>query len=919
MDQLINRPTTAFICHPNAVAIAREIDMAMARCGLLASETASANEGFEVQIVAGAGMWHLLRVTPMRALWGVMDSRGTPFFQLLSKQLAVPGFAAISDPDHAASQVFLELDAQGDMRASGEWRDGSNLGEIRLVQPIQPFSSGLISLWAQGQTQAAIDGIAHATPTQAFLRFAIKRLGSELLATSEDWSASVVFASRYVLAPEADVHAFLLRIEEERAQQAAAEAAARLEQMAKAARAAEVQAATDAQAAEAQAAAHASLEEIERADARAVAAAAAATVASLEPNAPSTDAHDSAALAAQLASTEQAPGDGHAAFAGEKAIQAAVSVAATVAVAGEGVGDVGAAVAPADRTDVAGGPGADGAAEAETFEPSYADGQRIAFGDAVAIDGGLSGGRLQTVMRKADAPGGFAVELDVGGGRLHTLDGAAFLNRATLLGHEALSYHAADGHVVDWLQKRVSQEDGRAMLFLGIRLLRGSGIDKDPRKAYEYLVRAADHNEAMAQYLVGMMSKSPNRSAKYWAKAAEQGHAASQFCLGIAHLQGNGVALDAELGVTWLTRAAEQGQLAAMYALGLRQSLPEQALEEDPDLKLSRLQHKAEQGDWVAACVLGRVAVQSADQLDADHAAQALLNAANANFKPAWAQLAELANNRPLGQALQDEVRAALMEHAAQGSTASQLALGMLQTSDLGSNQLESGLRHLHEAAASGEDRARGRIHAVQVALLATAPAMVEQVALVGDDADQRDALIERLLNAAWSLQVIGDGNVVAMGPNARAQVQSLLAGAAQLGDASAAQSLEALRDDPRWAQAQLLDQLTRNGVAQSESLASPNDFGGMALNDLDKERKSPHTAEDVAQNAAALPMSGVPSADALETRVPADTATPETLEPNAGPKAEREPGDDAEQTPGDGPVAESAPAPKRRPWWKFW
>ena len=25
MDQLINRPTTAFICHPNAVAIAREI------------------------------------------------------------------------------------------------------------------------------------------------------------------------------------------------------------------------------------------------------------------------------------------------------------------------------------------------------------------------------------------------------------------------------------------------------------------------------------------------------------------------------------------------------------------------------------------------------------------------------------------------------------------------------------------------------------------------------------------------------------------------------------------------------------------------------------------------------------------------------------------------------------------------------
>ena len=965
MDQLSTRITTAFICHPNAKVILREIDVAMARCGFLPASVA-ADGDLLVQLVAGSGMWHLMRMTPMSSLWTVMDSRGTPFFQLLGKQLAAPGFAVIAE-DGQEGEVFFELDAQGSLRASGVWGEGDRLGEIRLSQPIQPFSSGLRSLWNQGSSQAAVDGLDDLSPAQAFLRIAILRLGGESL-QSDNWTGVQRMEGRFAKADEAEVAAFLARKEQEREEERLAAAAKQSAAAAAAAEAAAVRAQAAAQEAKAARDAAAAAESAEldapsllqpdeetQPDAVSESAGPAETAGDgLDERQSPPEAADAPAAAPPSTVDEPAQAEGPAS---QLAVQETPSPA-DVAAPGALTQDLPSA-APAAPV------AASAPAEAEQPSvPSYASGQPIEVGDAVAIDDGFSGGRMQAVAMDAAAPGGFVVALDVGGGRLQQFDGSSFVKRAQRLGQETLSYHAADGRVVDWLQARTAEGDARAQLYLGIRLLQGTGIDKDPKKAYEYLVLAADQNQALAQYLVAMMSKNPTRSARYWGAAAEQGHAPSQFCMGVAHVQGAGVPRDLSLARGWFERAAAQLQLPALYNLGVLDHKPEAQILQDPDTKLPRLQQMAEGGDVIAAWALGQLALQEGSGLDVDQTALELMTAAGDGFDPAWRTVVDLlASNR-----LSDHVRELLelgLSQAPEGPAAD-LGKGLIFTAEgHTASELATGVRYLHTAAEAGDAKAKTRLQVLQVELLAHAPDLVAQAQLATPELGK--PLLPLLRSNAQALQTLGESSVAPLGPNGRMQALALWSAAAQLGDADAAQALQALQADPRWAQVQVLGELVRQPVGQTESLApvevEDSPVWSMSKSERETGRQALDTGADAedAEDAEAKLLSELlakPEGDAFAQSLSSDDlevlgafkdmpslqtldtmsaesvlAAPADGDPDDAQAQELAQADtaaadagaaDAQATDAEADAQVPAvfvqePPPKRRPWWKFW
>ncbi|ARU04673.1 hypothetical protein CCO03_08295 [Comamonas serinivorans] len=897
MDPIFSRPTTAFVCHPSAQAIAHEIDLAMAHCGLLPDDGPdAAAEGPVVELLAGAGLWHVWRISPDEGLWQLRDGGGVPLLQQVCKRLSVPGFATVFDAEDAGSEVLLEMDAQGQLRAAGAWRGADRLGEVPLSLPMQPFSSGLKSLWAQAQTQAAVDGLT-LTPVRAFLRMAWQRLGGSPLADAGK-GPRPVSTTRYRAADAAALRDFLAQKQGGRT--------------------------APAQGADSPAEAG-----VPPPDHLGVGTAASQT-------------RWEAGLAAARARVESAP-DSAAGVASDAASppHAAASDSAQVA-----------SMPEPESPGVAAGAQAVPVAPPVAAAPRYAQGETMAVGDAVALDGGMSGGRLQALQGEGRD---FRAVLDVGGGREQAFAGADFVARATRVGTDTQSYHAADGLVVDTLKARAEQGDAKAMLYLGIRLLRGAGIDRDPHKAYAWLTQAADREAVLAQYLVGMMSKNPARSARYWERAAQRGHASSQFCLALALLHGQGVAQDTARGTQWLSRAAQQGHLAAMYNLGLLKTGSDRALIEDVDARLPLFVAKAEGGDHVATWLLAQ-AIQAGAPLELDQVVSWLSDAVAEGFEPAYEHLASLAAQPAVSTAARDRASLQLAEQAVVGSLTARFALGQLLVHG-DADALGEGLRQLHEVAGSGNVRASDAIRQVQVELLANVQALLADARVAGaasaDDvgADlSREAVRERVWRAATGLQAIADGGVVEMGPNARVQVQNLYQAAADLGNADATLQLAALRADPRWEQALLLDHLVAPGLTQTESLLPIHDDDeGMEPLSFSHHRESvdtPDQGEAEAKSAFDTDMGEArqpegPHEDGEAPPAPVDTPLPALSDSAADEAAadatastlQAEPASQTgelgeadlpgvEVTPADD-AAPVAPAPevppKRKPWWKFW
>jgi hypothetical protein len=100
---------------------------------------------------------------------------------------------------------------------------------------------------------------------------------------------------------------------------------------------------------------------------------------------------------------------------------------------------------------------------------------------------------------------------------------------------------------------------------LGLNYSQGRGVAKDYSEAVKWWRKAAEQNDAKAQYNLGTcyatgqgVEEDVVEAVKWWRKAAEQNHAEAQYNLGVCYANGQGVAKDQVEAVVWYRKAAEQ-------------------------------------------------------------------------------------------------------------------------------------------------------------------------------------------------------------------------------------------------------------------------------------------------------------------------------------------------------------------------
>lgn len=111
---------------------------------------------------------------------------------------------------------------------------------------------------------------------------------------------------------------------------------------------------------------------------------------------------------------------------------------------------------------------------------------------------------------------------------------------------------------------------GIANLNTGLMYKDGNGVKQDLEKAYSYIKKSAEKNNAEAQFWIGYMyfhgegvEQSDKSSIEWLNKSVEQQNDMAQWLLGILYFEGNenGVEIEhnAELGIKLLKMSAEQG------------------------------------------------------------------------------------------------------------------------------------------------------------------------------------------------------------------------------------------------------------------------------------------------------------------------------------------------------------------------
>lgn len=129
---------------------------------------------------------------------------------------------------------------------------------------------------------------------------------------------------------------------------------------------------------------------------------------------------------------------------------------------------------------------------------------------------------------------------------------------------------------VKWFTKAAEQENAKAQYNLGICYYYGYGVQyRDRREAVKWYTRAAEQGNADAQNDLGYcyefgegVDKNLKEAVKWYTKAAEQGLPVAQCNLGVCYKYGYGVEKNLEEAVKWYTKAANQEYARAQYNLG---------------------------------------------------------------------------------------------------------------------------------------------------------------------------------------------------------------------------------------------------------------------------------------------------------------------------------------------------------------
>jgi len=133
---------------------------------------------------------------------------------------------------------------------------------------------------------------------------------------------------------------------------------------------------------------------------------------------------------------------------------------------------------------------------------------------------------------------------------------------------------------------------------------KGTIVEKNSKRAFEWTEKSANKGNHDAQYLLGtfyqcgydVVAIDQKESVKWFTKAAEKGHAPSQCALGLCYRDGDGVVPSKESD-TWLQKSASQGYPYAVLNVVFGKITPSKLTDEDAVKAFENLLHDANAGD----------------------------------------------------------------------------------------------------------------------------------------------------------------------------------------------------------------------------------------------------------------------------------------------------------------------------------
>lgn len=184
---------------------------------------------------------------------------------------------------------------------------------------------------------------------------------------------------------------------------------------------------------------------------------------------------------------------------------------------------------------------------------------------------------------------------------------------------EELKSNSVSGRDYNPVYASASSGDVDAQIKLGKMYRDGKGVEKDGKKAVEWLTRAAEQGRSDAHYLLGDIYASGNGVPLSYSKALEwfkfpldQGDSDTQVYVGWLHEKGFGVLKDNSKAAEYYALAAEQGNSTAQHNLG---NFYEQGLgvPKDENKAFEYYSLSAQQGDSDSQAKLGAMYIARHD------------------------------------------------------------------------------------------------------------------------------------------------------------------------------------------------------------------------------------------------------------------------------------------------------------------
>jgi len=162
-----------------------------------------------------------------------------------------------------------------------------------------------------------------------------------------------------------------------------------------------------------------------------------------------------------------------------------------------------------------------------------------------------------------------------------------------------------------WFRKAAEQDNANAQYMVGVQYASGLGALKDYAKAAEWFRKAAERGVKYAQSDLGLLyklgqgvPKNDQQAAAWFMKAADQGFAPAQFHLALLYRNGQGLGQNVQQAAALTRKAAEQGYAPAQYNLAVFLSRGE-GVGKDPKQAFAWELKAAEQGHAMAQHMTG--------------------------------------------------------------------------------------------------------------------------------------------------------------------------------------------------------------------------------------------------------------------------------------------------------------------------